>query len=339
MFETTETEKQLLSDDEVRRFITDGYLKLAPDVPADVPPRIDERLLWVLRNEGNPGNNILPAVPEMQTVLDSPVVRGALESVLGPNYVLHPHRFAHTIEPAELTEEGLKVGKGSQSFVGWHQDSHSPLARPRHHCPRYAMILYYPQDTPKEMGPTQLIPGTHLQCRISDADRERGIQADGPAGACVLVHFDIVHGGSLNIADRTRSMVKFVFVRTEEPTAPSWNCQEAKWKNPKNHQAPFESRVVWTHLWNWMSGRTKEVTPFSQNGVFPPRSVQDLLPFLGEEYSLAERIATLQVLAEKGEAAAEAIPHLMNTCDADSCLGGEIDRGAGWAGCPAGRCD
>ena len=60
--------------------------------------------------------------------------------------------------------------------------------------------------------------------------------------------------------------------------------------------------------------------PISQNGVFPPRSVQDLLPFLGEEYSLTERITTLQVLAEKGEAAAEATPHLMNLLEAEELL-------------------
>ncbi len=100
----------LLSDEQVRRFITDGYLQLDCGLPAEVHEAIYDKLQWILHEEGNPGNNILPAVPEMQQVLDSPVIRGALASILGPDYVLHPHRFVHNIEPAERTEEELRIG-------------------------------------------------------------------------------------------------------------------------------------------------------------------------------------------------------------------------------------
>ncbi len=119
---------KLLSVDQVRRFITDGFLVLSPDVPASVHERIDERLLWMVHKESNPGNNVLPMVPEMYEVLNSSVIRGALASVLGPDYVLHPHRFVHNNEPGKIDESGAaRVGEGSRSFVGWHQDDHSPL--------------------------------------------------------------------------------------------------------------------------------------------------------------------------------------------------------------------
>ena len=55
----------LLIDDQVRRFITDGYLQLDCRVPADVHASIYAKLQWILHEEGNPGNNILPAVPEI----------------------------------------------------------------------------------------------------------------------------------------------------------------------------------------------------------------------------------------------------------------------------------
>ena len=249
----------LLSDDQMRRFITDGYLVLNANLPAEIHAAIYERLQWVLHQEGNPGNNILPAVPEMQQVLDSPSVRGALTSVLGRNWVLHPHRFVHNNEPGgEITAEGAKTGKGSATFIGWHQDDHSPLSRPRHHFPRYAMILYYPQDTPKEMGPTQLIPATQLYRAFTRADRERGRQASGSAGTCVLVHFDTVHGGSYNGADRTRHMTKFVFARVEEPAAPSWDCRDREWRAPDCCEAPADAGVVWSRQWNWLCGRQPE---------------------------------------------------------------------------------
>ncbi|MBB6052561.1 HEAT repeat domain-containing protein [Armatimonas rosea] len=200
-----------------QQFFTDGYVSLHPELPAALHARIRERLAFVLKQEFNPGNNILPAVPELQQVLDSPELVAALTEVLGEGYVLHPHRFCHNNEPAQQTDDGLKAGAGTHAYIGWHQDSHSPLARPRHHACRYAMVLYYPQDTPKELGPTQLIPGTQFHRTLTEADYARGFQAAGPAGTCTLVHFDIAHGGSLNLTDQTRYMVKLVFVRTQEP--------------------------------------------------------------------------------------------------------------------------
>lgn len=244
-----------LCDTQIRRFITDGYLILNADVPAAVHETIYRNLQRVLNEDGNPGNNILPAVPALQQILDSPTVRGALTGVLGPNYVLHPHRFVHNNEPGEQTAEGPKVGKGSATFVGWHQDSHSPLARPRHHYPRYAMLLYYPQDTPPKMGPTQIIPATHLYNRLSETDHARGFQASGPAGTCVLLHFDLAHGGSLNVADKSRYMAKFVFVRTEEPAAPSWDSRSEDWETPTDHQSPEDRTIVWSQMWRWMTGK------------------------------------------------------------------------------------
>src|SRR5579871_4201418 len=291
----------LLSDEQVRRFITDGYLQLDCGLPAEVHAAIYDKLQWILHEEGNPGNNILPAVPEMQRVLDSPVIRGALAGVLGPNYVLHPHRFVHNIEPAERTEEGTRIGKGSASFVGWHQDSHSPLARPRHHYPRYAMILYYPQDTPVAMGPTQVIPATHLHAAISETDKARGFQAPGPAGTCTLVHFDIAHGGSMNLADRTRHMAKFVFARVDEPTAPSWDCRAEAWRTPENHQAPRELPVVWANLWNWMIGQPERQEKLPEGTLLGPQAISDRIA--GWDANPFTRVNALYTLAALGETA------------------------------------
>lgn len=207
-----------------QQFARDGYLLLRPELPDALHAHIRTRLEFVLKQEFNPGNNILPAVPELQQVLDHPELVAALTDILGEGYVLHPHRFCHNNEPAQETELGLKAGAGTHAFIGWHQDGHSPLARPRHHRCRYAMVLYFPQDTPIELGPTQLIPGTQRHRTLTESDFERGFQAAGPAGTCVLVHFDIAHGGSLNRTDRTRYMVKFVFARTQEPE--SWDTPE-----------------------------------------------------------------------------------------------------------------
>ncbi len=305
-----EVAPQLLTDDEMRRFITDGYLVLDSGIDADVHGAIYRKLQWILHEEGNPGNNILPTVPEMQQVLASSRVRGALSSVLGPEYILHPHRYVHNNEPGEQTAEGARMGKGSHSFIGWHQDSHSPLSRRRHHALRYAMILYYPQNTSFSMGPTQLIPATHLNRSLSDSDYTRGFQAAGPAGTCVLIHFDIAHGGSLNLESCTRHMAKFVFVRTREPAEPAWDCRDAEWSTPERHESPAESTVVWTRLWDWASGRTPDGRGLSGVEVPSAGALPALLSAL-ETGTPADRVAAIQSLAALGENAESAIPALI----------------------------
>jgi hypothetical protein len=311
----------LLTDAQMRRFIAEGYLILRADAPPELHATVQARMERILKQEGNPGNNILPAIPEMQRLLDSPTVRGALTSVLGANYVLHPHRFAHNNEPAERTEEGMKAGRGTHAYIGWHQDHHSPLARPRHHYPRYAMILYYPQDTPPEMGPTQLIPATHWNRRLTERDYERGFQAAGAAGTCVLVHFDIAHGGSLNRTERTRYMMKFVFARTEEPTAPSWDCRTTMWRTPDDLSVPLELPLAWAHHWNWLCGRDPNA---GAPGLAPPTS--DALAELlaqrnGDD---PERQQTIYALAALGEAAVAPLAEALSQIEGDGWYEGAI---------------
>lgn len=302
------TQPVFLSDEEVSRFITDGFLVLESGLPPAVHAKIYEKIQSVLGKEGNPGNNILPAVPEMQQVLDSPRIHGALMSVLGSDYILHPHRFVHNNEPGKRTEEGELIGKGSQTFIGWHQDDHSPLSRPRHHYPRYAMILYYPQDTFDNVGPTQLIPATQLHRSIPEEDKPRTLKASGAAGTCVLVHFDVIHGGSLNLADYSRYMAKFVFVRASNPKAPSWNNRSPEWSAPQGRLSPVDSPVAWTHIWNWMRGeKTSEPpAPCANQGV------ESLIQRLEESSAREEKIAAINALAALGGAAEAAVPALIN---------------------------
>ena len=299
-------ELHLLSDAQVQKFICDGFLVLQPDVPAAVHSTIYDKLQWMLDEDYNPGNNILPRVPEMQRVLDAPEVRGALQSVLGADYVQQV-RFCHSNFPGEETPEGPKIGEGSTTSIGWHQDSHSPLSRPRHHVPNYAMLLYYPQDTPPELGPTQLIPGTQFNRSFSDVDRARGIQVSGDAGTCVLVHFDVAHAGSLNVGAYCRHMVKFAFARVSEPKQPSWNCRNRQWQPPQNPLNPHDQRAVWKWVWNRLCGDGFATPERAAQSV----DVQSLVAVLEGDADLEARLYACNELAELGSAAAPAVPALI----------------------------
>ena len=153
-----------LDDEQVRRFICDGVVVLDSGVAPEVHQRIYDRIQWSNTHEFNMGNNVLPRVAELQQILDAPAVRGALQSVLGDGYLLHPHRFMHASEPLDEEERNLSpagdehrppMGKGSTANSGWHRDGQIPLGRARYHVPRTALIFYFPQDTPVERGPTR----------------------------------------------------------------------------------------------------------------------------------------------------------------------------------------
>lgn len=110
-------------DETMRDFLVNGYCVLKVDLPQEFHERIFEKTKAILAEDGNPGNNILPRIPEVQQVFDNPVVVGALTSLLGPSYVMHVHRFAHPNGPG---------GQGG----GWHKDSYWGYSRVRDHHPR-----------------------------------------------------------------------------------------------------------------------------------------------------------------------------------------------------------
>ena len=97
------TAPKLLTDAQMQRFIAHGYLCLRTELPESFHRGIYQRFDTLIGADAalNPGNNLLPAVPELNEVFADPIVRGALTSVVGPNYVMHPHRALHN-NPAGL---------------------------------------------------------------------------------------------------------------------------------------------------------------------------------------------------------------------------------------------
>ena len=259
-----------LDDEQVRRFICDGVVVLDSGVAPEVHQRIYDRIQWSNTHEFNMGNNVLPRVAELQQILDAPAVRGALQSVLGDGYLLHPHRFMHASEPLDEEERNLSpagdehrppMGKGSTANSGWHRDGQIPLGRARYHLPRTALIFYFPQDTPVERGPTRVIPGTHLQSCLQKSDYPFAfVPQDIKAGTFLLVAFDIAHAGLSNRTDLSRYMFKFVFLRTRNPLGPSWDGGEVEWRPPKARLGRYDHGKAWSYIWDWMRGAPRFAT-------------------------------------------------------------------------------
>ena len=233
----------LLTDEQMRHFIVNGYVIVNTNLPANFHDFIYEQTEIIFEKEGNPGNNLLPRIPEIQAVFDDKWVIGGLTSVLGEDYYMQPHRHAHFNQPRS---EGQQM----------HQDSGKEWS---HHT-RRLLVFYYPQDTPIELGPTAIAPGSHYYNTPDDATASNEFPVCGKAGTVAIVNYDLWHRAMPNCTDKNRYMMKFLAARMSEPQFPSWNSEEMEWDQGEPigngaHQKMFQ------HVWDWHYGRTKGDTP------------------------------------------------------------------------------
>ena len=54
--------------------------------------------------------------------------------------------------------------------------------------------------------------------------------------------------------ERMRYGHKFVFMRTRNPAAPSWNTTGTGWQTPELPPGAPDNEIVWTSIWNWLRG-------------------------------------------------------------------------------------
>ena len=292
-------ERHLLDDAQMSAFLSDGYVVLSP---AEIPQQLHATLFAQaaqlydeVRLVGGTtthlqylGDNVLARIPELNQVLNAPTITGALTSILGPGYVLHPHHFVHS------------AGRADQGF---HQDGNLPWNTRgyfRSHRPISAILFYYPQTVTDEMGPTEVLPGTqywsgnfesaadwqhddHLDrefnadaSRADDlAYRDARLEASlrvlpfehverrrltVPAGSVVIANYDLVHRGTrqgVGNAQR-RFMYKFFFLRTQEPRRPNWRNSNAV---PDMTRALPTTQPIIARVWSWMRGEPTGAVP------------------------------------------------------------------------------
>ena len=281
---------QLLSDEEVQRFIADGCMTVHADYPSSFHAGIYDQIETVFEAEDNPGNNILPRIPQIGQIFDHPNVKGALTSLLGPGYILNPHRHCHLNPP----------GRNGQR---WHKDCYVYDHNLRHPKFYWVLAFYYPQDTTEDMGPSGVLPGMQIYKTISDVDptqtKERARAFCGPAGTVALIHFDSWHRATENVSNKNRYMLKFQFARTQEPQKPTWDHQSRAWSpGIEARHSPISKDV-----WDWMCGNTQQERDTRQDNL------KNLIQVL-KNGSESERLDAAYKLAECGE---ETVPELIAT--------------------------
>lgn len=282
----------LLNDSQMQEFIVKGYVKVeAPFTPAfhsSVRARAEE----IFSTTGNPGNDILPAISQLTDLFSHPAVTGALTSILGPGYAMHPHRHCHLTPPRKSAQRH-------------HQDSYEDDQNVRHHRTRWAMAFYYPQDVDTQMGPTSVLPASQYYTSRDQAERLEEALLCGEAGTVTIVHYDLWHRATENRGDCNRYMIKFLFCRMAEPAVPSWDCNNPVWSSsPNGEELPLLCRSVWNwHLGNETSLNGREAA--NQNGGSVPGPDDDWRKETAglSEAEQLENVYRLSSQGQKGSAA------------------------------------
>ena len=281
----------LLNPEEIRDFIVNGYIQIQADFPTDFHGHIYQQIEEVLATEGNPGNNLLPRIPDIQRVFEHPKVCGALTSLLGPDYLMHPHRYCHLNTP----------GSDGQT---WHKDDYIFDQKVRHHRFRWVMAFYYPQDVTEGMGPTGILPRKQYYNTLSDTNPAQSIEQEqalcGKAGTVTIVNFDSWHRATANRSDKKRYMLKFQFTRMGEPSQPLLSNGHKNWQPADNDRHPALSR----HVWDWLHSAEPMQVASDENG-----SVSQLIENL-RDTDESVRLNSAYALGGMGESV---VPELMQS--------------------------
>jgi len=167
--------------------------------------------------------------PALTAVLESPAVAGVIGSLLGPDPI-YDHHYAHVIAPRN---------EWSQP---WHADA---ILDPRPAAFDIQLLFFF-HDTPREMGGTMYLPGSHLR-RVNESAIARYQNFVGqesmacPAGSLLICHHGIWHCGQPNRTDRPRTMFKLRL----NPRAP----QRLVWDTSDLHDPRIHKVLSRDHGW------------------------------------------------------------------------------------------
>ena len=214
-----------LTDEQVRRYGEEGYLILAGLIPADRLARyrgifdeLVEQSRALTESQGHfnlapdeagkpiPGRlHKIQGVGEVdQRVLDlarEPEILDRVESLVGPNLDVFGTKFYPMLV------------RGATS-TGWHQDNHYFGTNSE----RVVSCAIYLEETTRENGCLQVVPGSHRGGQLVEHQSGTGIYAHGswtgvsedqavdvicPPGTAVLFSANLLHGARPNLSGRT----------------------------------------------------------------------------------------------------------------------------------------
>ena len=194
-----------LTDSQVLEFCKQGYIVLE----AVVPDEINQKTVAYLESfEGDAivTSSILEQDWFVEHVICNRSATGMIRSLLGRNFHLPVLMSLHRRNGPIMDPQS------------WHLDSNYRFGP---HL-NYLYVFYYPQDTPPEMGPTEILPYSHFyrnqQRFMAHLDNIRGaVKTSAPAGSIFITNFQIWHRAGKANGRGLRQLLKYFYWRTTPP--------------------------------------------------------------------------------------------------------------------------
>ena len=242
-----------LTDSEILEFCRTGFLLLAGVVadefnkmtidylkgtlaanPSFVPKGMTAADLERIRASHEPSTILLEEWYQ-DNILLNPQLTGALRSLLGKDVGL----------PVLVSSHPMECPAPAQ---GWHHDADHVFGPETN----FLEVFYFPQDTPAELGPTELVPGSHVRA-TSRAEDAAGVLAAGPAGSFGIHSQSILHRRGESTAKGLRHMLKYNYWRTTPPVR-DW-VQEADFDFESAYYGGHGDARYAAHMFYWLCGK------------------------------------------------------------------------------------
>lgn len=242
-----------LSDEQVIDFCLNGYLLLKGVVADDINRRTAKFLETHTSYEPT---EILAEDWFVEGVLKNPQAAGAVRSLLGANFKL----------PVVMSNHQVHAPFGAAQ--GWHRDGGSVYTRRLD----YLQVFYYPQDTPRELGPTEVLPCSHfMQTRANYMSHygniRTAVSTAAPAGSVFLTVYSIWHRRTAATGRGVRNLLKYNYWRTSAPKR-DWVMDPAFNFSTKNFSGgaasamfeQFREGIAAAELFTWLCGLEDQYT-------------------------------------------------------------------------------
>ncbi len=238
-----DTDLPLLSSAQVASFVARGFLRFDAAVPQSINDQFMREAGKVSELKAGEkigkaflevfAKNRIPEVPAGTPLAEAyapksalgrlmalPLVRGALQSLLGASPIFD-HHFLHVTFPPRFHAASDHENVSQHT----HQDS---TIDPR--LSFDVQMMYFPHAVTREMGGTRFIPGTHLR-KVSEVALGRYQNIKGQqhmvceAGTLLFLHHGVWHGGGVNLAETTRYMFK-IRMRASGSQVRQWDVDD-----------------------------------------------------------------------------------------------------------------
>lgn len=188
-----------LKTTEVARFVASGHLSfhglIAEDLNREAAAEIRRGGLSVLSGDPQPLENSFPWDSPIRAALEHPVIRGAIQSLVGPAPLVD-HADAHIRRPGTASCQMLHADAIVDRSPGFD-----------------IQVMYFPEGARQQDGPTLVVPGSHLRSvHANQPARYKNFLGATrlicPPGSIAILHHGIWHGGTGNSGHRDRLMFK-----------------------------------------------------------------------------------------------------------------------------------